>query len=161
MTDSAEQSRASVTTSEVYQVLTSLVMHSEQVRWSRLNTFLVSSSLFVAAWAGVLASTNPFPDKKLLLVALCILGVVFGALWTRLGWRSSEYLDDFHQKAFKMESQFPDGIPRPFHLSENRRGTVRKGTEKFTSSKWLVAAIPFSFSIFFLVLAFLSCRLTP
>ena len=161
MIDPAEQSPSSVPVADVYQILTSLVMHSEQVRWNRLNTFLVISSLSVAAWAGVLAATYPFPYNKLLLVALCILGVVLGALWTRLGWRSSEYLDDFHQKAFEIESQFPDGIPRPFHLSENRRGTVRKGTEKFTSSKWLVAAIPFSFSVFFLVLAFLSCRLTP
>ena len=160
MTDSAEQSRRSVTTSDVYQVLTSLVMHSEQVRWSRLNTFLVISSVFVAAWVGVLAGTKPFPDKTLLLFVLCIPGVVLGALWTRLGWRSSEYMDDFHQKAFEIEGQFPHGIPMPFHLSENRRETVRAGTERFTTSKWLVSAIPFAFSLFFLVLASLSYRLS-
>lgn len=160
MTDSAEQSRSSVTTSDVYQVLTSLVIHSEQVRWSRLNSFLVISSLFVAAWVGVLAGTNPFPDKKLLLFVLCIPGVVLGVLWARLGWRSSEYMDDFHEKAFEMEGQFPHEIPKPFHLSEKRRENVRMGTEKLTSSKWLVAAIPVTFSVLFVVLALLSCRLT-
>ena len=151
----------SVTQSEVYQVLTSLVMHSEEVRWSRLNIFLVISSLFVAAWVGVLAGTDPFPDKKLLLFVLCLPGAVLGALWVRLGWRSSEYMDDFHQKAFEMESQFPNKMPRPFHVSEKRRKNTRERTEKFTSSKWLVAAIPVIFSALFVVLAVLSCRLSP
>ena len=160
MTDSLEQS-PSVTVRDVYQVLTSLVVHSEQVRWGRLNTFLVSSSLFVAAWVGVLAGTSPFQDKKLLLVLISILGVVFGAVWTRLGWRSSEYLDEFHKAAFEIEKSFPSGMPRPFHLSQDRRGTAGKGSEKFSTSKWLVAAIPFAFSLFFLVLASLSYRVIP
>jgi hypothetical protein len=160
MTNSAEQPRASIAVSEVYQVLTSLVMHSEQVRWNRLNTFLVLSSVFVAAWVGVLAGTKPFPDKTLLLFVLCMPGVVLGALWTRLGWRSSEYLDDFHEKAFEIEGQFPRGIPMPFHLAESRREAVRTGAERFTTSKWLVSAIPFAFSLFFLVLAAISCRLS-
>ena len=159
MTNSAKQSRSSVTTSDVYQVLTSLVMHSEQVRWSRLNTFLVISSLFVAAWVGVLAGTNSFPDKKLLLFVLCIPGIVLGVLWARLGWRSSEYMDDFHKQALEMEGQFPHKIPTPFHLSEKRRENVSKSTAKFSSSKWLVAAIPVNFSVLFVVLAWLSCRM--
>jgi hypothetical protein len=161
MADSAEQSRSSVTKSDVYQILTSLVMHSEEVRWSRLNAFLVISSLFVAAWVGVLAGTDPFPDKKILLFLLCVPGALLGVLWFRLGWRSSEYMDDFHDKAFEVESKFPHEMPKPFHISEKRRENVRKGTEKFTSSKWLVATIPRIFSLLFIGLAFLSYRLDP
>jgi hypothetical protein len=161
MTDSAEEPRSPIAMSEVYQVLTSLVMHSEQVRWGRLNTFLVLSSVLIAAWVGVLAGTKPFPDKTLLLFVLCVPGVVLGALWTRLGWRSSEFMDDFHDKAVEIERTFPPGIPMPFHLSENRRETVRRGPESFTTSKWLVSAIPFAFSLFFLALAWFSYRFSP
>ena len=165
MTNSAEQSPSSapasdVTASDIYQVLTSLVMHAEQVRWSRLNTLLVMNSLFAAAWVGVLVginpTTNPFPYKNLLLFLLCMPGVVYGALWTRLGLRSSDYMDDFHKKAFEMEGRFPNGIPMPFHLSEGRRETLRTSAEKFTSSKLLVATIPFVFAVFFVFLALLS-----
>jgi len=92
MTNSSEKLPSSVTAPDIYQALTSLVMHSEQVRWSRVNTFLVISSLLIAAWVGVLAgtNTNSFPDKKLLLFVLCIPGSLLGVLWARLGWRSSE-----------------------------------------------------------------------
>lgn len=161
MDNPAEKSGSTVTKSDVYQVLTSLVMHSEQVRWGRLNTFLVLSSLFVAAWVGVLAGTDEFPGKGFLLFILCLPGVVFGMLCPRLGWRSSEYMDDFHDKAYEMEEDFPPQVPKPFHLSENRRKNVREGTERFTSSKWLVAATPVVFLVLFLVLAALSFILKP
>lgn len=158
MTSSRERLPSSVKASEVYQVLTSLVIHSEQVRWARLNTFLVVSSIFLAAWVGVLVGTSQFPDKNVLLFILCIPSIVLGALWTRLGWRSGEYLDDFHREALEIEAQFPNGIPRPFEVSEGRRDTARRDGEQFTSSKWLIAAIPFMFAVLFLVLAFLSWR---
>ncbi len=161
MVDRTEEPRSSVTRRDVYQVLTSLVIHSEQVRWGRLSTFLVMSSVFVLAWVGVLTGMNAFPGKRLLLLVLCIPGILLGALWARLGWRSSEYMDDFHDKAFEMEKQFPPGVPKPFHLSEDRRKNVRGSMERFTSSKWLIAAMPVIFSILFFALAVLSFVLKP
>jgi len=159
MSDRAEESSSSVTVSDVYQVLTSLVMHSEQVRWARLNTFLVLSSLFVAAWVGLFAATDAFSGKSGLLFVLCIPGALLGVLWARLGWRSSEYMDDFHDSAYKAEDQFLPNVPKPFHLSEARRKNVREGMERFTSSKWLVTTIPLVFVGLFLILAVLSFTL--
>ncbi len=157
MPESCEKHPPPIEKSDVYQVLTSLVMHSEQIRWARLNTFLVLSSLFVAAWVGVLAGTNDFPCKAFLLFVLCLPGVFLGVLWSRLGWRSSQYMDDFHDKAHKMEEEFPEEMPRPFHLSEDRRKRVGEGAmERYTSSKWIVAAVPALFFILFLALATLS-----
>lgn len=159
MADSTEQSHSSITRSDVYQTLTSLVIHSEQVRWNRLNIFLIICSVFVAAWVGVLVGTDPFPDKKILLFVLCIPGSLLGLLWVRLGWRTSHYLDDFHNKAFEMENQFPEELLRPFHVSEERRENTREGKDKFTSSRWLIAVIPVIFSLLFVILAVLSFRL--
>ena len=125
MPESCEKYPPPIKKSDVYQVLTSLVMHSEQIRWARLNTFLVLSSLFVAAWVGVLAGTNDFPCKAFLLFVLCLSGVFLGVLWSRLGWRSSQYMDDFHDNAHKMEEEFQEEMSRPFHLSEDRQSCRR------------------------------------
>lgn len=144
---------ATATASDVYGLLTSLVMHSEQVRWTRVNTLLVVDSIFLAAWVGLFAGTDPFGGKKILLAFLCVPGILLGLLFARLGWRSSQYMDDFHDLAYKMEGQFPQGLPRPFHGSEQRRKGVRLGVERFTSSKWLVASIPVMFAVLFAGLA--------
>ena len=162
MTNPAIQTPSSVTTSDVYQVLTSLVIHSEQIRWNRLNIFLIICSIFVAAWVVVLAEVHGFPCKQQLLIVLCAPGILLGLLMTRLGWRSSEYLDDFHNKALEMEVHFEDQMPKPFHLSQNRRESMQKDSEKYsssesyTSSKWIVTAIPFTFAVLFLFLALIS-----
>lgn len=158
MADSADQSHPPVKPSEVYHVITSLHIYSEQVRWNRLNIFLVISSVFIAAWVGVLAGTKPFSDKTLLLIVLCLPGIVLGALWYRLGSRGSKYLDDLQMNALAIETHFPNGIPRPFHDNEKRRGTVRKGSEKFTGSAIIVSAIPAAFAVLFMVLAAISYR---
>ena len=127
-------------------------MHSEQLRWTRLNTFLVVASIFLAAWAGIFAGTGSFPYKQYLLFALCLPGIFLGILWAVLGWRSSQYTDDFHDSAHEMEIFFNEQLPKPLHLSEERRKGVRKGMTRYTSSKWLVTAVPIIFTILFISL---------
>ena len=125
---------------EVYQVLANLVMHSEQIRWTRLNSFLVVNSIFILAWAAVFDISNAIPFRSILLLMICVPGLIGGFIWSVLGWRSSNYLDDFHKAAEKLEKGFPDGLPRPFHLSKKRRNTVR-----ITSSKSIVTITPIVF----------------
>jgi hypothetical protein len=156
-------SRTHASASDIYGALTSLVMHSEQTRWVRINALLVVDAIFVAAWAGIFVGTTSFAGKELLLVVLCLPGFVLGIAFAFLGWRSSQYMDDFHNQAYTLEQQFPQGLPRPFHASEKRRGSLRSGASRFTSSKWLVTAIPVGFSLLFAYLAVLpfvlqSCR---
>lgn len=149
------------TASDVYGLLTSLVMHSDQLRWTRVNTLLVVDSIFLAAWAGLFAGTDAFSGKEALLALLCVPGVLLGLLFARLGWRSSQYMDDFHDLAHKMEEKFPESLPRPFHASEARRRGVRLGVERFTSSKWLIAAVPVMFTVLFVGLGVASFVMTP
>jgi len=158
-----DSSRAHPTAPDIYGALTSLVMHSEQTRWVRVNALLVVDSIFVAAWAGIFVGTTSFPGKESLLLVLCLPGFLLGIAFAFLGWRSSQYLDDFHDQAYTLEQQFPQGLPRPFHASEERRRPLRSGASRFTSSKWLVTAIPMGFSILFAYLGALpfvlqSCR---
>jgi len=147
--------------SEIYALLADLVMHSEETRWSCLNTMLVVDSIFLAAWAGLFAGTKSFAGKESLLALLCTPGIALGVLFACLGWRSSQYLDDFHSQAHRIEEDFPRGLPRPFHRGEQRRRTVRSGLPRLTSSKWLVTAIPVIFAILFLMLFSASFLLEP
>ena len=152
--------KSKIDDTQIYNLLTSLVMHSEHVRWTRLNTFLVVASIFLAAWAGIFAGTDDFPYKDYLLFALCIPGIFLGILWAVLGWRSSQYMDDFHDSAHKMEEAFDGMLPKPLHLSEKRRKGVRKSMSRYTSSKWLVTAVPLIFTALFLSLVIASFQLS-
>ena len=155
-----DPAKSKIEDTEIYNLLTSLVMHSEQVRWTRLNTFLVVASIFLAAWAGIFAGTDDFPYKQYLLFALCIPGIFLGILWAVLGWRSSQYMDDFHDSAHKMEDAFDERLPKHLHLSEDRRKGVRKRMTRYTSSKWLVTAVPLIFTALFLILGVASFQLS-
>lgn len=159
--DAATPAEPRPSAAEVYDTLTTLVLHSETVRWTRVNTLLVVDSILLAAWAGLFAGTKSFPGKELLLALLCIPAIVLGILFARMGWRSTEYMDDFHYAAHEMEKHFPLTLPRPFHVSERRRETVRKGFERFTSSKIMVAAIPLVFAVLFAGLAAASFFFQP
>lgn len=166
MTDPKDQNitvaaQAAPSATEVYDMLATLALHSETVRWTRVNTLLAVDSVLLAAWAGLFAGTDSFVGKETLLALLCVPGIILGVLFARLGWRSSEYMDDFHYAAHEMEKQFPPALPRPFHISESRRETVRKGLTRFTSSKLMVAAIPLVFSVLFLGLAVASFFIAP
>jgi hypothetical protein len=150
-----DSSIAHASASEIYAALTSLVMHSEQTRWIRVNALLVVGSIFVAAWAGIFVGTDSFPEKESLLLVLCLPGFLLGIAFAFVGWRSSQYMDDFHDQAYALEQRFPKDLPRPFHASEERRRALRSGVSRFTSSKWLVTVIPLGFSILFAYLGVL------
>lgn len=166
MTDAKDRSvtvaaQPAPSATEVYDMLATLALHSETMRWTRVNTLLAVDSILLAAWAGLFAGTDPFVGKETLLALLCVPGVILGVLFASLGWRSSEYMDDFHYAAHEMEKQFPAVLPRPFHISESRRETVRKGLARFTSSKLMVAVIPLVFAVLFLGLAGASFFVAP
>ena len=141
-----------VAESEMYNVLTSLVIHSEQIRWTRLNTLIVVESILVGAWVALFVGIDPFEDKAVLLTSPCILGIILGFIFAPLGRRTSDYLDDNHEFAETMEQGFPNRCPRPFLKSKERRESVQKGCMRVTSSKNLVTFIPLVFSLFFIFL---------
>ncbi|MFX0201314.1 MAG: hypothetical protein ACFFCW_34790 [Candidatus Hodarchaeota archaeon] len=156
-----EPIRGDVEDSKIYEMLSTLMMYSEQVRWTRFNNLLVVNSILIVAWAAIFAGTSPFSYKALLLSLLCLPGVIFGILWSFLGRRSSKYLDDFHKMAEKLEKGFPKHKIKPFHKSEETRETVRTGFMKLTSSKWIVTWIPIAFSLLFLGLILASWICDP
>ncbi len=145
-----------VTKANVYEALTSLINHAEQLRWNRVNTLLVVNSIFIGAWVGVFVATKAFIGKALLLAVLCAPSVILGYLFAVLGQRSNGYMDDLFDIASKMESEFLDALPKPLSAIKLRRQTLCEGIDKYSTSAWIVVAIPRFFGILFLLLAFAS-----
>ena len=103
----------------VYSVLVSLVQSSEQVRWTRLNSFLVLESFLFTAGTSLLLLWKPPKGTCLLenqvstiLTVIGGLGIIFALLWALLLRQSSRYLHEYLRMAKKMDSSFPE--PRPF-----------------------------------------------
>jgi hypothetical protein len=148
--------KQSIANKEIYQTLVSLIIHSEQIRWARLNALLIFDSIFIAVWAAIFTKSEAFPGKCYVLFILCIPGIILGFSWSRLGWRSSEYMDKFHSMAHMIENEFPEELQRPFGESEKIREYARKKPQIFSTSKTLVTYVPLMFSLIFLLLAVLS-----
>lgn len=142
--------------SQIYNLLTSHVNNSEQIRWMRFNTLLVVNSILILAWAAVFSIKPDFAYKPILLTVLCIPGFISGILWSFLGKRSSNYLDTFYKSAKGMEEEFPNEVCQPFHLIDDKREQSKKGLRVLTTSEWIVTWIPIIFSTLFLYLIFIS-----
>ncbi len=145
-----------VTKANIYETLTSLINHAEQLRWNRVNTLLVVNSIFIGAWVGVFVATKAFIGKALLLAILCAPSVILGYLFAVLGQRSSGYMDELFEIASKMESEFSETLPKPLSAIKSRRQTLCTGIDKYSTSTWIVTAIPIFFGILFFLLAFVS-----
>ena len=157
MNDDAEKTerQGDITPSGTYNVLSNLVVHAEQVRWTRLNNFLIANTIFVLAWAGVFSSSAiAFPVKQIALTWICVPGLVSGFLWGVLGWRSSKYHDLFNKLVVSLEKSHAGGLPNPFTRAEPIRAQARR--QRVTSSRFLVTWIPVGFSLLYAGLITLS-----
>ena len=84
--------------SEIYSLLVSLVIHSEQARWTRVNTLIAIDAFLFLAWIGLFEGLPAFPYKEYLLLALCVPGILLGIFFGQLGWRTSDYLEHIGPK---------------------------------------------------------------
>ncbi|MEM3433366.1 MAG: hypothetical protein QXI12_07490 [Candidatus Methanomethyliaceae archaeon] len=142
----------------IYTGLVELVTHAENIRWGRLNTLLTMSSIMITAWAIVFAAPASVSLKKTLLTVLCVPGILLGPAFSLLGRRSSDFLDLYYELALQMEHFFPENAPRPFLAGQQiRQEVARKRGKHFTSSRWLLRAIPLLFTSLFTFLMVLSC----
>ncbi len=139
--------------SDVYTSYRDLVIHSENISWSRFGNFLVISSILVLAWA-TLYRVNPRDlPLNIVMTAISVIGFLAGIAWSDLGHRGRSYLDQYKAKANAIE-EHPDkqdwweqGIPitdRPFQIQL---------TPKFySSSTILLIGTPLLFSLLHLFL---------
>lgn len=120
-------SRDRPSASDIYGVLTSLVMHSEQTRWIRVNALLVVDSIFVAAWAGIFVGTTPFAGKEwLLLLLMC------ARLCARNRLRGSRLaVQSIHGRLSRLSARSRAAVSeRPPSTFSRERGTTSDATKR-------------------------------
>jgi hypothetical protein len=135
----------------LYQTTGSAVFQAENIRWARLNNFLLLESILAVAW-GVSFTNDDLRAYPLLLSVVCGLGIVFGIQWAGLGYRSSKFVNMFHGLAEKMEAGHG-----PFTASREYR---RQHWGIFKSATILVA-VPILFVTLFSALMLVSWILRP
>jgi len=130
--------------SDVYQIYKDLIIHSENISWSRFQCLLIINSVLVVAWATLFINTEHSAWAKIVMAAIALLGIVSGFAWCDLGRRGRRYLKDYQSKAKAIEKKddwWKAGIPfedRPFQVEEI--------TNLFSSSTILLTWTPLCFS---------------
>src|SRR5512145_1369640 len=89
----------------IYESYLELVIHSENISWSRFNNLLVINSILVVAWATLFKETS-IQDiiwAKVVMTSISLLGIFTGVAWAYLGKRSRQYLDRYKEKLRAIE----------------------------------------------------------
>ena len=137
-------------TIEHFSVLVALVQGAEELRWTRLNTLLLTDSILLGGWF-LLATAGATPGKDALLTISCVPAIAMGLLFGFLGKRTSAYVDAYLEIASRIEVDVFQNTDRPFASTSSYRDP--RGLKKITYSKWLVTLIPFGSAALFMVLA--------
>jgi hypothetical protein len=137
-------------TIEHFGVMAAMVQGAEELRWTRLNTLLLTDSIFFGGWV-LLATTNSTDGKSVLLTLSCIPAIVLGVVFGFLGNRTSAYVREYREIASRLEDGVFDDENRPFASTRAHRRP--KGVQRLTYSETLVTWIPVGSAIFFAVLA--------
>ncbi len=71
-------------TNELYRAAIQLVAHTETMSWSRMSTFLTSSSILLVAWATILYQIK----EPSLAIVIAAIGLMLSSAWAPFGSRN-------------------------------------------------------------------------
>lgn len=130
-----------------YCAAVALTAGSEQVRWGRLNTFLVASSILFLAWIALFVAPQSLdPARERIMFGVCIFGILTGISWAGLGYRTSKHREFYEGCAKDLE---PSG-------GVVSRGKVLVGNPfPLWASRYIVVALPLVFCAAYLILLLL------
>jgi hypothetical protein len=107
-----------MTDKELYPSLVQMIIHAENITWSRFNNFLMFSTILVLSWATLWTAGANAPH--VVLVAICILGGLSGIFWAALGYRGRAFLSEYMNMAKEFEA---DSAVWPKDLEKYRQAT--------------------------------------
>ena len=140
--------------SNVYLALSSQIVNSHIILWSRFSSYIVFNSVILVAWAQMYSKENdPFPSD-MILAALCLLGVMGGIIFAAMGYRGMRYIQKYEEQARKMEadlSVWPTGSEN-FKLFTVAKDWPKGIAYKIGRPSQVLCWGPVVFAIFFLVL---------
>jgi hypothetical protein len=140
----------------IYDSYRELVIHSENISWSRFNNLLVINSILVVAWA-TLFSQGTSISAQVVMTAISFLGIFTGIAWGDLGKRSRRYIDRYKEKLRAIEEHhdkagwWENDIPIPI---TDRPFQIQVAPKCFSSSTFLLIWTPRFFALMNAVLLF-------
>lgn len=141
----------------IYESYRELIIHSENLSWSRFQNLLIINSILVVAWATLFTAISHDSNysAQVSMSAISILGIITGVAWAYLGKRSRQYVERYKEKLRAIEEHhdkagwWDNDIPitdRPFQ--------IQIASNCFSSSTFLLFWTPLLFALMNFVLLF-------
>ena len=137
----------------IYESYRELVIHSENISWSRFNNLLVINSILVVAWATLFEHGTSI-GAKVVMTFISFLGIFTGVAWAYLGKRSRQYLDRYKEKLQAIEEHHgkADWWEKDIPISDRPFLFEIKPDPSFSSSTSLLFRTPLYFALMNVVL---------
>jgi hypothetical protein len=134
---------------DVYAVLTQMIVQLENISWSRFYNFLMGSSILVLSWATLYVSGPKSPYTTSVLLLLCLIGILSGPIWAKLGKRARQQLEVLFQMTRGLEAnpaaweQDVRPSDRPFSAVAN----LRDDAVWYSKNPFVLQAFPWAISV--------------
>jgi len=149
-----------MTAKELYPSLVQMIIHAENITWSRFYNFLMFSTILVLSWATLWTAANAPESRPIVLVAICILGGLSGIFWAALGYRGRAFLSEYMNMAKEFEA---DSAVWAKDLEKYRQATKALMLRDSLCYSWagsrvLLIGGPLAFTALYVVMLVVSCK---
>jgi len=144
---------------EIYAAMIQLIIHAENISWNRFNNFFVVTTILMAAWGALFASSlgQEF-STKIVQSVLGTVGVITSLIWYSVGSNSRLYLNKYLAQGERMEKRAAMKGDVPLILTceirdeiKNQRGWAGQ-FRKIGTSSFVQKAVPIAFVVLYLVM---------
>jgi hypothetical protein len=154
----------------IYSSIVQMVIHAESITWNRFYNFLLTNSILILAWATIYVSCSNSQMTRILLLAICILGMIGCVFWAALGARGRKFLDiyidmgkdmenDMEKKTEEVSKNDPNTWPdlvAKHKLFKKTEETGRTACYGWASSKPILAGGPLLLIVLYILLLYAS-----
>lgn len=176
--ESRQQKTVSNPDSQDYDHLIQLAIHADNLNWNRLYYFLVFNSIMFVGWIMFYSSSNPNMEnlclKPYILFGLSLLGFMVSVLWGLFAIVRGMAFQDFYQEwarlielnknkefdhIYTIQKFFAKGATIHFFDKSSHEIIHRKipFSSQTLGARELMIAMPYLFSIAYLLLLVISC----
>ena len=138
----------SLTRGDLYKATIDLIIHAENITWTRSSNFLLANSILMLAWATIFASSLWDQRKAVFLSLLSGLGFVLSFVWAPFSYRSRRYLKSYKDRGIELEQNLSPPLQEgPLSAGERIPFSY---IEEITKSEHMSWFIPLAFAAVFL-----------
>src|SRR5947208_1950908 len=125
-----------------YQEMAAMWRQRSSNRWQMLYLYLVSSSIFLLAWATLAASSQEDPNRTCALILFSAFGAIMSFIWALWTLRESAYVEGIEAQAQQLETDLFGTLPTGAFTWTSRKRREHRDFKWPTRGKWLFSGIP-------------------